>query len=154
MNRRAALLFVLLALVSAGAVKAQPLLMVRAQQSFPETMLALQSAISDRGYRVSRVQRVDVGLTASGYKTDKYRIVFFGKPEQVRSLTRQYPQLVPYLPQKITIFAEQDETLVTTVDPAFYQKLVSDQEAQTIFERWRSDVQSILDELSGGAGEL
>lgn len=94
------------------------------------------------------MQRVDVGLTASGYETDKYRIVFYGKPEQVRSLTAKFPQLIPYLPQKITIFAEDDDTLITAVDPNFYRKLVPDKEAQAIFREWRSDVQSILDELS------
>ncbi|WP_303907749.1 DUF302 domain-containing protein [Thiohalomonas denitrificans] len=148
MNRYTAPLLLLLGLFSAGVANAQPLLMVRAQQSFPETMLALQGVISDHGYRVSRVQRVDVGLTASGYATDKYRIVFYGKPEQVRSLTAKYSQLIPYLPQKITIFAEEEETLVTTVDPAFFRKLVADPEAHVIFKQWRSDVESMLDELS------
>ncbi len=35
--------------------------------SFPEAMNALQSAIAEEGYKVSRVQRVDIGLTGSGY---------------------------------------------------------------------------------------
>lgn len=148
--KRVLFLTLLLALVSASAVEAQSLLMVRSHHSFPETMLALQTAIGDRGYRVSRVQRVDVGLTASGFKTDKYRIVFYGRPEEVRALTSRYPQLIPYLPQKITIFAEQEETLVTTVDPAFYKAMIDAPEDLAIVERWRADVQSIFDELSGG----
>lgn len=149
MSRRTLLLIILLALVSAGTVRAQNLLMVRSHQSFPETMLELQSAIGDRGYRVSRVQRVDIGLTASGFQTDKYRIVFFGKPEQVRELSARYPQLVPYLPQKITLFAEEDETLLVAVDPSLYQELVPDPAMAPVFEQWRTDVQAILDRLSG-----
>ena len=43
-------------------------------------MAVLQHAIGTQGYTLSRVQRVDIGLTESGFKTDKYRVVFFGKP--------------------------------------------------------------------------
>ena len=83
------------------------LLMMRSSQSFPETMLALQRTLGEYGYTISRVQRVDIGLTSSGFETDKYRIVFFGKPEEVRQLSEKHPQLIPYLPLKITLFAEQ-----------------------------------------------
>ncbi|MDH5784062.1 MAG: DUF302 domain-containing protein, partial [Chromatiales bacterium] len=101
------------------------LLMMRSAQSFPETMLALQKSIGEYGYTVSRVQRVDIGLTSSGFATDKYRIVFFGKPEEVRHLTARYPQLIPYLPLKITLFAEQDETVLTTFDPTMLSVLAN-----------------------------
>jgi len=61
------------------SVNAEDLLMVRSAQPFPETMLSLEESIKDHGYIVTRVQRVDVGLKKFGFKTDKYRIVFFGK---------------------------------------------------------------------------
>ncbi|HEY9149909.1 MAG TPA: DUF302 domain-containing protein, partial [Gammaproteobacteria bacterium] len=51
-------------------VQAEGLLMVRSAQSFPEAMLTLQGAIELQGYTLSRVQRVDIGLTASGFTTD------------------------------------------------------------------------------------
>jgi uncharacterized protein (DUF302 family) len=125
------------------------LLMMRSTQSFPETMLALQRVIGEYGYTVARVQRVDVGLTTSGFTTDKYRIVFFAKPEEVRSLSATYPQLIPYLPLKITLFAEQDETLLITFDPELLTALAPDDRFRQQAMRWRSDIIAMFDELRG-----
>lgn len=123
------------------------LLMMRSVQGFPETMLALQKSIVEYGYTVSRVQRIDIGLTSSGFTTDKYRIVFFGKPEEIRHLSATYPQLIPYLPLKITLFAEQDETLITTFDPELLTTLAPDDAFRQQAMRWRSDILAIFDEL-------
>ena len=114
---------------------------------FPETMLALQQTIGEYGYTVSRVQRVDIGLTSSGFATDKYRIVFFGKPEEVRHLSNRYPQLIPYLPLKITLFAEQEETLLTTFDPVLLTTIAADEAFRHQAMRWRNDIIAIFDEL-------
>ncbi len=149
MSWRTRLLTLLLALASASPLQAQSLLMVRSHQSFPETMLDLQTAIGEHGYQVSRVQRVDIGLTQSGFETDRYRIVFFGRPQEVRRLTANYPQLIPYLPQQITLFAEGEETLLVAVDPSLYKELVSEPEERAIFDRWRRDLQAIFDALAG-----
>jgi len=54
--------------------------------------------IRDHGYAISRVQRVGIGFTGMGYKTDKYRIVFFGKIDEVRNLAEKESQMIPYLP--------------------------------------------------------
>jgi uncharacterized protein (DUF302 family) len=123
------------------------LLMMRSVQGFPETMLALQKSIVEYGYTVSRVQRIDIGLTSSGFTTDKYRIVFFGKSEEIRHLSATYPQLIPYLPLKITLFAEQDETLITTFDPELLTTLAPDDAFRQQAMRWRSDILAIFDEL-------
>ncbi|MCU7941039.1 MAG: DUF302 domain-containing protein [gamma proteobacterium symbiont of Bathyaustriella thionipta] len=95
------------------------LIMGRSYEAFPETMTALQEEIKNAGYTVSIVQRVDIGLTGMGFKTDKYRVVFFGKPEEIKSLPRQYPKLAPYLPLAITIFAEDQETILAAMSPQF-----------------------------------
>jgi uncharacterized protein (DUF302 family) len=126
---------------------AEELLMVRSAHSFPEAMLALQESISEHGYKVSRVQRVDIGLTRSGFQTDKYRVIFFGKPDEIRRLTTEYPQLIPYLPMKMTIFAEEEQTLVVAADPVLLEALVSEPSDRVLFERWKSDIQSIMDDL-------
>lgn len=123
------------------------LLIMRSEQSFPETMMELQQTIGEYGYTVSRVQRVDIGLTGSGYSTAEYRIVFFGKPEEIRHLASRYPQLIPYLPLKITLFAEQEETVLTTFDPTLLTDLASDEEFRSQAMRWRSDIIAIFDEL-------
>jgi uncharacterized protein (DUF302 family) len=146
-NRLVSLLFAAILLAAAPWAAADDLLMVRSPNAFPEAMLALQEAIKEHGYTVSRVQRVDVGLTGSGFKTDKYRVVFFGKLEEMRPLIARYPQLIPYLPLHMTVFAEEDNTLVVSEDPTRLQALVSDEEVAHQFRRWRNDITSILDEL-------
>ncbi|TNF36181.1 MAG: DUF302 domain-containing protein, partial [Gammaproteobacteria bacterium] len=112
-------------LLPAQAVVTEQLIMIRSQQPFPETMASLQLAITNQGYTISRVQRVDIGLTSSGYKTDKYRVVFFGKPEEIRTLRTQHPELIPYLPLKIAIFAEGEETILVASNPIAFAQLYS-----------------------------
>lgn len=97
--------------------QANGLLMARTNLEFPEAMLRLQDNIRSHGYTITRVQRVDIGLTKSGYVTDKYRVVFFGKAKLITRLSNKYPQLIPYLPFKIAIFAEGDETLIVAANP-------------------------------------
>lgn len=139
--------FAALLLLAPLSASAQELMMVRSPHSFPEAMLMLQTAIGDHGYTLSRVQRVDIGLTGSGFTTDKYRVVFFGKLDEIRMLTSRYPQLIPYLPMHMTIFAEEEDTIVVMEDPVRMAGLVNDPEIDYLFRRWHNDAQSILDEL-------
>jgi uncharacterized protein (DUF302 family) len=126
---------------------AEDLYMVRSELSFPEAMTVLQQAISDSGYQVSRVQRIDIGLTTFGYKTDKYRVVFFGKLEEIRKLGDQQPDLLAYLPLKIAIFAENEETILLSSSLAHLRSFYSSPELLASFDRWETDIQSILDQV-------
>ncbi len=140
-------ILVCLGMLASSYAAAEDLLMVRSPHGFPEAMLALQNAIDSNGYTLSRVQRVDVGLTGSGFVTDKYRVVFFGKIDEIRTLTERYPQLIPYLPLHMTIFAEDEDTLVVMEDPARLEQVVNDPSIAFQFRRWHNDALSILDEL-------
>ena len=143
-----AILMVLLVWHTPVPVNAEEILMTRSLQPFPETMLALQESIRDHGYTISRVQRVDIGLTGMGYKTDKYRIVFFGKIDEVRDLAGKAPQMIPYLPLKISIFAEASQTILITSNPGLYDAIAGDAVDSAIFERWESDLRSIFHDVS------
>ena len=123
------------------------LLMMRSKQSFPETMLSLQSTLVDYDYTITRVQRIDIGLTGMGYSTDKYRIVFFTKPTEFREIIKEHPELTAYLPLKLTIFAENDETIITTIDPTVLQFINNSTKFSHLTRRWRSDIIAIMDEL-------
>jgi len=129
-------------------VNAEEILMARSLQPFPEAMLALQDSIRDHGYTLSRVQRVDIGLTGMGYKTDKYRIVFLGKIDEVRELAVKAPQMIPYLPLKISIFAEDSQTILITSNPRLYVAIAGDAVDPAIFERWERDLRSIFHDVS------
>ncbi len=125
----------------------EDLIMVRSVLPFPEAMLVLQDSITAHGYTVSRVQRIDVGLTGMGYKTDKYRIVFAGKIDEIRQLTEKVPELVPYVPPKISIFAEGEQTVLVTINPRVYAEIAGDRIDPVFFARWDSDLRSILHDV-------
>ncbi len=127
---------------------AEELLMARIARPFPEAMNNLQETIRAKGYVVSRVQRVDVGLTASGFKTAEYRIVFFGKKSEIHELSAAYPELIPYLPLTIVVFAEGDDTLVLTTDPLKLGEFFNKPELLKRFGVWEKDVLAIFDEVS------
>ncbi|MGB7933536.1 MAG: DUF302 domain-containing protein [Gammaproteobacteria bacterium] len=143
-----AVLIVLLVWQFAVPVNAEEILMARSLQPFPEAMLTLQDSIRAHGYTLSRVQRVDIGLTGMGYKTDKYRIVFLGKIDEVRELAGNAPQLIPYLPLKISIFAEDGQTILITSNPRLYAAVAGDAVDPVIFARWEIDLRSIFHDVS------
>ena len=140
------LLILLLGIIClpAQAIITGELIMVRSDQAFSETMEILQGAIKKQGYTVSRIQQVDTGLTQSGYPTDKYRVVFFGKIDQIKALTKSHPEMIPYLPLKISIFAEANETLLVTSDPAVFMDLYPDPGLREMFRQWHEDLVSIM----------
>ena len=132
-----------LGIIISASVVAEEMFMMRTQQTFPETMLNLQDEIKSHGYTLSRVQRVDIGLKKSGYKTDKYRIVFFAKIDEMKWLSESYPEWIPYLPLKVVIFSEGPDTLLIASDPDVI--FVSDDpKLNKVVARWKKDIRSIF----------
>ncbi len=129
------------------AVVTGEMVMVRSSEAFPETMAMLQEAIKKQGYELSRIQRVDIGLSKKGYKTDKYRVVFFGKGKQIQEISAKYPQLIPYLPLKIAIFAEEDNTILISVNPTIYNDLFKHPDLKPVFNIWLKDITQILNSV-------
>ena len=141
------ILLILFMMLMSPLLVAQDLFMVRAQLPFPEAMSVLQQSIVESGYKVSRVQRVDIGLTKSGYKTDKYRVVFFGALDELRAVSDKHPELIPYLPLKISIFAENDETLLLASSFKHLRPFYPSPELQLQFDRWESAIAEILERV-------
>ena len=146
MNVRAYLTLFLL-LSTAGSVRADGLLMARSLQMFPEAMTSLQSAISARGYKITRLQEVNENLARRDYKSDMYRVVFFGKYEEIKALTAQYPELIPFLPLNITIFAEGNQAILVSAHPRELEKFFPDPRLKPVFDRWEKDIAEMMDEV-------
>jgi len=140
--------FILLLLGLSLSARADELIMARVTRPFPEAMNSLQEAIREHGYTVSRVQRVDVGLTSSGFQTAEYRVVFFGKSNEIHELSARYPELIPYLPLNIVIFAEGDDTLILTTNPHKLADFFTKPELRARFSQWEMDVRAIFDEVA------
>ena len=134
-----------------ATVAASDLIMARSHEKFPEAMLTLQTSIKEHGYKVAHVQRIDIGLTGMGYKTDLYRVVFVGKLDEIQYLTAKYPHLTAYLPHKVAIFAENKDTLLVTVNPVLYKEMIDNEQDKIIFDRWESDIYSVFDDFSSAA---
>lgn len=133
-------------LVSASISHAEEMMMARTNQTFPEAMSNLQETLTKLNYTISRVQRIDIGLTKSGFSTDKYRVVFFGREKEINLISEKYPHLIPYIPWKIAIFAEEENTLLTTIDPTRF----SDKNypgADKYLSQWKKDIGKIFNIL-------
>jgi hypothetical protein len=76
--------------------------------------------------------------------------VFFGKIDEVRMISERYPELVSYLPLKIAVIAEKDETLLAVLNPEALAPFFPDEELQIQFGRWNSDLLSILKDVRRG----
>lgn len=140
--------FVALGLLACLPAGAEEIIMARVPRTFPEAMNALQDSIRARGYTIARVQRVDVGLTSSGFQTAEYRLVFFGKEQEIRTLPAKAPALIAYLPLNIVIYAESDETLLLTTNPAKLAEFVGHSDLAETFKRWEQDIRAIFQELT------
>ena len=145
--RHTLLCLVLLFLTLPLSAIADDLIMRRIGITFPETMSALQSSIVEEGFKVSRVQRVDIGLTSSGYNTAEYRIVFFMREDVVHDIVKQHPELIPFLPLKITIFAERSDTILVTLNPIKLDEFFPDLKMSKTFAQWNVEVNRILDRV-------
>lgn len=147
MKRLTVLILSAFLVLGPGAASAETTLLARIDRPFDATLGQLQKVIAEHGYTVSHVQRCDAGLLHSGYPTDKYRVVFFGKLEEVRAISASHPELVPYLPLKIAVFAENGDTILSVFNPTVYERLFPESPLSTSFRRWESDIRSILDEM-------
>jgi len=142
----------ILALSMTTAASADSLLMARMDKPFPEAMVILQTAISSRGYKITRLQQVNENLERREFKSDMYRVVYFGKLEEVRQITALRPELIPFLPLSITIFAEGEQTIVVASHPQALRQFFPDPVLRPVLDRWGKDFEAIMDEVREGAG--
>jgi uncharacterized protein (DUF302 family) len=137
-----------LALFFLGApAAADDLFMVRMDKPFPEAMTLLQSAISSRGYTITRLQQVNENLERRDYRSDMYRVVYFGKLDEVRKVTAENPELIPFLPLNITIFAEGEQTILVASHPQMLRQYFASPVLNPVFDRWEQDIGAIMDEV-------
>jgi uncharacterized protein (DUF302 family) len=144
---RRSLSIVVLCLGLVSAAGADDMIMGRVAMKAELVLEYVKSSIEDHGYTIAHLQLCDGGMTDFGYKTDFYRVVFFGKIDEVRMVTADYPELVAYLPLKIAVIAEKDETLLTVLNPEALAPFFDDERIQIQLGRWQSDLISIFDDV-------
>jgi len=140
-------ILVIILMILPLTAQSEDLIMRRIAMGFPEAMNALQASIVKQDYRVSRVQRVDIGLTSSGYDTAEYRIVFFIRPDQLDMIETKHPHMIPFMPLKITIFAEGDDTILVTLNPLKLNEFFPDEGLGEQYAAWEKDIIEVLDRV-------
>ena len=123
------------------------LLMARSNEQADVSMAVLQDALESYGYTIAHVQKCDGGMEEFDYKTDYYRVVFFGKIGEVRPIIEKHPEMAAYLPLKITVFAENKESVLVALDPLQLGAFFNDAELSIQFARWHNDLRAILAEV-------
>lgn len=141
-------LFLLALLLIAGHAHAEKVMMARSYESFSVTLESVKKALESRGYTIAHEQRCDGGLKGFGYETDLYRVIFFGKAEEVRHWSKVQPEMIPYLPLKLSVIAEEDQVLVVSFNPEELGLLFTDRKLQIQFSRWKNDIESVMQEIS------
>ena len=142
------ILSLLMLLVCMGQAQAEKVMMARAYDSFDVTFESVRQALEGRGYKVAHIQKCDGGLKDFGYTTDFYRVIFFGKPDEIRHWSKIEPAMIPYLPLKIAVFAEADQVLIVSFNPEELATLFTDRQLKIQFSRWKSDIESVFAEVT------
>ena len=141
-------MFVLVLLfISHAATANTSFIRASCESPFPETMTHLQTLIKKHGYTISRIQYVDKGLNARGYKTKAYRVVFFGKKEDVQLVQEQYPILIPFMPLNITIVESEDSTDITSLYPERLIGIFKMEEIADLVNSWSYDISQIFEDF-------
>ncbi|WP_456407029.1 DUF302 domain-containing protein [Thiolapillus sp.] len=126
----------------------QNLLMARSSAKAVDVMDILKDTLPEYGYTVAHTQRCDGGMAEFDYKSDFYRVVFFGKLQEVREILARHPEMSAYLPLKIAVIAEKDETVLAAMDPRALSPMYPDDPAlQLKLSHWRHDIRAMFDEI-------
>lgn len=142
-------ILILQMLLLAGSVFAghDDLLIERVNAKFSYAWSALDKTIRAYHYKPAYLQRCDFALNERHYKSDKYRILFFGKYDEMKKMSKKYPEIVPFFPLRMTVMEEGTHTLVIATSPMTLLSLVkTNEERMTIF-RWQEDMKSILKQV-------
>jgi uncharacterized protein (DUF302 family) len=130
-----------------GVATADNMIMARIPMHAEIVLEYVKSSVEEHGYTVAHLQLCDGGMKDFGYESDFYRVVFFGKIGEVRMISAKYPELVSYLPLKIAVVAEKDETLLTVLNPEALAPFFAEEELIIQLARWHNDLVSILEDV-------
>jgi uncharacterized protein (DUF302 family) len=121
----------------------------RVSLPFEETKERLKTVIENNGYTFAHEQKCDKGLAKMGYESTLYRVLFFGKLDEMREISKKHEVLIPFIPFKVAVYAEGDKTVVSFLNPYFMARLVkNDPEFFKQLGQWESDFQTMLDQMS------
>jgi uncharacterized protein (DUF302 family) len=119
---------------------------VRVNTNFNNTWQALNDKVDEYNYKTAYLQRCDFALNERDYKSDKYRILFFGEYKKMEYLSRKYSAIVPYLPLKVVVMAEGDNTIIINNPLQILLPTLEDKDKE-IINKWQQDLDKIFAEI-------
>lgn len=136
-------------MLSAGVAQAnEKLLTARIMQEFDPVLERVQEVLVRHGFTVAHIQKCDGGLHDMGYETDNYRIVFFGRLNDVRELSKSHPELIPLFPFKLAVYAEGKDTILSVLNPSELAPMLhADEALQARMTAWEKDFRAVLTEM-------
>lgn len=136
-------LFLLLMLLTSPLL-AGNLIMVRTPLQFDDAEKRLKVAIAESGYTLLAAHPIDVSLVATGFSDGQYRAITLENSVGTAELLDRYPRLAPFLPLRITLFAEHETSVLAALNPLYLKNYFSDEELAGFFWRWNRDLHQIL----------
>lgn len=123
-------------------------LTVRVGKQFEETLDKASEVLEKHGFTVAHVQKCDGGLNTMGYETDHYRVIFFGRLDEVRELSKTHPQLIPLFPFKLAVYAEDDDSILSVINPGSLDEMLqADQELAEKLVQWEREFKAVLNDV-------
>jgi len=142
------LLAALFLIASSAQAITNDMMMLRMHMKADVAIEYLKSALEQRGYAIAHTQKCDGGMHSFGYTTDFYRSIFFGKGAEAREISKAHPDFVSYIPLKMTVVAEREETVMSIVNPHVFDRFYSDDPMMLqYFKNWHHDILSIFSDL-------
>ena len=153
----------------APAVHAQAAIRWRLASSFPKSLDTIYGAaeVFSKAVKAMSGGKFEISVHAAGELMPAFGVVdgvqqgsvecahtapyyFFGKDETFAlgcAIPFVQPELIPFLPLNITIFAEGEQSILVSSHPSTLRQFFPDPALGPVFDRWENDLGAIMDEL-------
>lgn len=105
-------------------------------------LVDLSLAVTNHGYQLVKVQKIDTALVKLGYDDPGVRVAFVGRADQVARALKDEPALLNLQPMRIVLSRDRDTIRLSTDDFDAWLQAVPD--SRPVIESWRQDLAAIL----------
>lgn len=117
---------------------------VLSHNDFPDTMTRVQQELTNKGYKITRIQTLDQGLEKAGYDIDKFRILFFGNALDFDIIQKRYPRYTVFLPLSISVYEENGGIYIQSMPFSMMKEATRNREYLAMVNRWQYDVDQAI----------
>lgn len=119
----------------------------KSAQEFDNAIADVQMALEQNGFKVEFVQRIDIGLAKAGYRSDKYRIVFFMPEQGVEAVLLKRADLAELFPLKVTVYRDNGKVYMLRAQSASQLDNSVPADVRSHFRAWDRKVNQVIKNL-------